>query len=161
VHVDDTLNNILPAPSAKPEIYIAPEPECPVENPHYQMINGKCIYYEEKRFDHAGAQENCAEVFEGGRLFEPTDEAENDMVYREFKIMFGESYIRLGIDDLTNEGVFTYASNGEPVPMGPWRNGQPDGGSAQNCVVYGNYGDSQWLDYFCTGKLTSICQKTS
>ena len=78
------------------------------------MINGKCIYYEEKRFDHAGAQENCAEVFEGGRLFEPTDEDENDMVYREFKIMFGESYIRLGIDDLTNEGVFTYASNGKP-----------------------------------------------
>ena len=51
--------------------------------------------------------------------------------------------------------------SGEPVPMGPWRNGQPDGGEAQNCVVYGNYGDAKWLDYFCSGRLTSICQKTS
>ena len=32
-----STNNILPAPSAKPEIYVAPEPECPVENPHYQV----------------------------------------------------------------------------------------------------------------------------
>jgi len=162
-----TNSIFVPAASPKPEIYIAPVPvepempECPEDNPMYQMINGKCIYYEETRFDYAGAQENCGEVFEGGRLFEPTDEAENDMVYKEFKIMFGESYIRVGIDDLTKEGEFTYASNGEPVPMGPWLNDQPDGGSAQNCVVYGNYGDSKWLDYFCSGRLTSICQKTS
>jgi hypothetical protein len=44
--------------------------------------------------------------------------------------------------------------------MGPWVNGQPDGGPAQNCVVYGNYGDGGWLDYFCTGRLTSICEST-
>ena len=48
----------------------------------------------------------------------------------------------------------------EAVPMGPWVNGQPDGGPAQNCVVYGNYGDGGWLDYFCTGRLTSICEST-
>ena len=72
--------------------------------------------------------------------------------------MFGEIYIRIGIDDLAREGEFTYASNMKPVPMGPWLNGQPDGGTAQNCVVYGNYGDAQWLDYYCAGKLNSICE---
>ena len=56
-----------------------------------------------------------------------------------------------------NDILFSLA---EAVPMGPWVNGQPDGGPAQNCVVYGNYGDGGWLDYFCTGRLTSICEST-
>jgi len=155
---------ILPARAPAPAPTPAPEPEqpegCPVDKPNYIMVNGKCLFYEQKRFDHSAAQENCGGVMPNGKLFEPTDDAENELVYKQLRFMFGASYIRIGINDKSSEGNFTYDSSAESVPMGPWVNGQPDGGLAQNCVVYGNYGDGGWLDYFCTGRLTSICEST-
>ena len=79
------------------------------------MINGKCLFYEQKRFDHSAAQENCGGVLPNGKLFEPADEAENDLVYKELKFMFGASYIRIGINDKSSEGNFTYDSSGKSI----------------------------------------------
>ena len=81
----------------------------------FQMINGKCLFYEQKRFDHSAAQENCGGVLPNGKLFEPADEAENDLVYKELKFMFGASYIRIGINDKSSEGNFTYDSSGKSI----------------------------------------------
>ena len=50
-----------------------------------------------------------------GKLFEPTDEAENDLVYKTLKFMFGASYIRIGINDKSSEGNFTYDSSGKSI----------------------------------------------
>ena len=81
----------------------------------FQMVNGKCLFYEQQRFDHSAAQENCGGKLPNGKLFEPTDEAENDLVYKELKFMFGASYIRIGINDKSSEGNFTYDSSGKSI----------------------------------------------
>ena len=114
---------------------------------------------EMKRFEYREAQDNCAKVFgPSGKLFEPKLIEINNEVYETFKVMFGESYIRLGMQDLSREGQFVYGSNMEPIKIEPWYENQPDGGTVQNCVTFGNYGEPKWIDYQCTGRLFSICQ---
>ena len=125
-----------------------------------QEILGKCYYFEQLRLDAYDAQENCGQKFPNasGKLFEPKTLEENKQVYNTFKIMFGESYIRIGINDKSTEGQFTYSSDGQAIAIAPWFTYQPDGGEKQNCVTFGNYGTPTWIDYFCAGRLFSICE---
>lgn len=103
---------------------------------------------------------NDAKTFcmnEGGKLFEPRDSAENSEVPN---YAFNTARLEVfwfGIEDLSSEGTFVYASNGDSLAFTNWAPNEPDDLGDQNCVrLYTSY---EWDDYFCKDGLMSVCER--
>ena len=94
---------------------------------------------------------------EGGKLFEPRDSAENSEVPN---YAFNTARLEVfwfGIEDLSSEGTFVYASNGDSLAFTNWAPNEPDDLGDQNCVrLYTSY---EWDDYFCKDGLMSVCER--
>lgn len=59
-------------------------------------------------------------------------------------------------NDLMEEGIFSWSSNGRPITFKRWLSGQPDNaGGNENCVeMY----DHQWNDNKCQNDMYFVCE---
>ena len=72
----------------------------------------------------------------GGKLFEPKSASVNKAVLafaRTKGIPIGRG-IWIGIHDKTNEGKFTYESDGKPIVWKKWNSGEPNNMFSEDCV---------------------------
>ena len=98
-------------------------------------------------------------------MYEPLSLEEHNDVFALIKTITKKAYW-IGVDDLSQEGSFTYSSSGSKIPFNlPWYdiNGTPAGsrGSRYNCVWVPNVqnGDGGlWLDFDCTDTWPSVCE---
>ena len=69
----------------------------------------------------------------------------------------------MGIHDISNEGQFTYDSDGKDIVWTNWHKGEPnDFGKGEDCVRsgHGHRGVNKWNDSPCNDKYSFICEKS-
>ena len=71
---------------------------CPKSYPNELKSNGKCIYRSKFGLNFLQAAVHCRKM--GGKLFEPTNDVENE----EVKKMMPNTYYWIGLEDLAEEG---------------------------------------------------------
>ena len=137
-----------------------PCPTCDCE-PNYRLIDNTCYYFETTSKSYDDAKQNCNTKFSQGKLFEPKSASSNKKVHQ---AAFGINRTNywIGISDKTSEGRWVYESDGASVAFSiPWRSGQPNGDSDQNCLGYysspSQTGES--ADYECISGYFSICEQ--
>ena len=143
---------------------------CPTDSPGYHLVGNKCIYYEQTSLNWENAKKGCKDKFSGGgRLFQPFSLQENNDVAAIIKRLYSKlSNFWIGVDDLSQEGSFTYSSSGSKISFnlpwheGTWENSTPWGrrGSGYNCVLmqYNSNSNATWLDYDCKSTWLSVCE---
>ena len=110
---------------------------------------------------YADAQLNCHSKFgNSGILFEPRDANTNKLVNTAAAKLTSGAYHWFGINDLSIQGQYVYASDGQDVNV-MWHPGQPN--DANHRCVYGYfspYADSfgNLVDNSCDYSFYSICQ---
>ena len=74
------------------------------------------------------------------------------------KIIFILITTFLGLSDIANEGYWVWSSDGSVPEYKNWGNGEPNGGTNENCA---NLSDLTgiWHDDFCSHQLRFVCQK--
>merc|ERR1711963_335810 len=116
------------------------------------------------------AQEQCQSY--GGRLYEPKSLEHNKMVWNFLKSKGRATYWHwIGINDIAREGLFVYATSGEPIAFQHWGSftwGQvPDNHFGESdCVIfvsstysYWQGPSDAWADYPCSFSSRFICEK--
>ena len=86
----------------------------------------------------------------------------NNLVAELTTILDGSnSYFWLGMNDKVNENQFVYNSSEEPISLTSWIDGQPNGGTTQNCVVFDSNKETKakWRDLECGTAYRFICEK--
>ena len=64
----------------------------------------------------------------------------------------------IGVSDKLAEGTWTLNSTGRPMPYSNWANGEPNGGTNENCAFLIS-SDGRWIDCPCTQTLWAMCEK--
>ena len=111
--------------------------------------------------NYTDAMVNCQNQFGSdntGKLFEPKDSSTNDQVIEFAKTMILPSteYLHIGIDDITTEGAWQYATGGNLIYTS-WGFEEPNnGGGAENCGE--TYTGTSWNDGDCSHEQPSICE---
>ena len=120
----------------------------------YYLLGEYDVHVELRTY--AEAKEICKS--HGRQLAEPTSASANSEVTELAKAK-GVSRFWIGIHDITNEGTFTYESNGQPIGYKNWNYGEPnDWGSGEDCAeIYVNTG--KWNDLSCNNKQSFVCDK--
>ena len=113
------------------------------------------VHIEKKTY--AEAVKVCKSL--GRKLFEPKSSTANSKVTALAKTK-GVTEFWIGIHDKTNEGIFTYESNGQTIGYKNWHSNEPnDYGSGEDCAeIYVNIGI--WNDLPCNKKLSFVCEKS-
>ena len=120
----------------------------------YYLLGEYDVHVELKT--HAEAIEVCKSL--GRQLVEPTSASANSEVTALAKAK-GVSSFWIGIHDITNEGTFTYESNGQPIGYKNWNYGEPnDWGSGEDCAEI-NVNTGKWNDLSCNNKQSFVCDK--
>merc|ERR1712111_303795 len=95
-----------------------------------------------------GATSFCQTMLPNSRLFEPRSQLQNSVIRELVTGLDGghkAEYIWLGFNDhLSYDGLFFYDSTNEPIIFANWHQGQPGGGSSQNCVAYALEKTPKW-----------------
>ena len=137
---------------------------CPLDDPYpqfgqYQLVQGKCFYFEKVKKNFTEARANCKQ--KGGKLYEPTDIPQLKQVSK-IGAIGGGHLTWIGITDIAMEGNYVYDSNGQNINFSPpWRTGYGSHGTVFNCIavfVNGNSVHGKLHDYGCYVKLYSICE---
>lgn len=68
----------------------------------------------------------------------------------------GWSGVWIGLSDQQQENLFVW-TDGANVTFTSWNGGEPNGGTAQNCVFIR---DAKWIDAPCSDGRKVICEKT-
>ena len=134
----------------------------PIKNDHLLCLLGPLEYhFGIGKKNHLEAKATCQSI--GGKLFEPKSEK----VYKEVSTLAkikGISKFWMGIHDISNEGQFTYDSDGKDVVWTNWYSGEPnDFGKGEDCVRsgHGHRGkQKKWNDSPCNDKYSFICEKS-
>jgi len=171
------INSPQPDPNPNPNPIQQDTPistgDCPVHQPNYKMIEGKCLYMETRLLNNTFAKVNCRNVFNGqGKLMEPRDSTTYtnlvEAIAEElpYKLWLGISrdtdafkYITGG--DLTHEHWEVYQPDNWHYPNGDY---QPDThGNYENCAEVTLSSDQQkfkkWNDLPCSAYRSSVCEK--
>ena len=120
----------------------------------YYLLGEYDVHVELKT--HAEAIEVCKSL--GRQLVEPTSASANSEVTALAQAK-GVSRFWIGIHDITNEGTFTYESNGQPIGYKNWNYGEPnDWGSGEDCAEI-NVNTGKWNDLSCNNKQSFVCDK--
>lgn len=107
---------------------------------------------EEKRY--ADAETYCQT--RGGHLAMPRDEASNAAI-ASYIAEAGLSGAYVGVNDLRNEGVFTYADLSPITTFSKWGLGEPSGGDDdEDCVVL--VASGEWMDVACNPAMCFVCE---
>ena len=130
----------------------------PIKNDHLLCLLGPLEYhFGIGKKNHLEAKATCQSI--GGKLFEPKSEK----VYKEVSTLAkikGISKFWMGIHDISNEGQFTYDSDGKDVVWTNWHGGEPnDWGKGEDCVRSVRRGN-KWNDSPCNDKYSFICEKS-
>ena len=106
---------------------------------------------------------------EGGKLAEPkSSEANNDIVTLANNSLSGSFIgVWIGIDDKSQEGHFTYASDSTSISYTDWDTAQPDNGAYQvnleeDCIMLLKWSGAnrfKWSDAACYVKKTFVCER--
>ena len=123
----------------------------------YGVLNTKVFSYED-------ATKICQDA--GGKLPEPRNSEEND-----FLDNFGTTtkVFFLGLTDTAAEGQWVWTSDDSTVTWKPWKSGEPDGGTSENCcAMYKNAQfvadkkswKSEGCDQPATTKVPVVCELT-
>ena len=128
----------------------------------FYILEDRYVVVEDpKTYDDARA--NCEAM--GRKLFEPKSAESNDEVISLARDNNMDSFW-IGVDDLAQEGDFTYESDETSVTYTDWEIGMPDNYlNNEHCVQIFNYGNVdtpnyKWNDQDCNAVLKSICEKT-
>ena len=95
----------------------------------------------------------------GGKLAEPRKQTTNDF----FTDVANENGIQdsywFGINDISEEGVFVYESNDEPITWTNWASGEPNnaGGHGQGDCV--RLKEGKWYDLGCDSIRPYVCER--
>ena len=99
-------------------------------------------------------------------MYEPLSLQENNEVHAIIKPLDPYDAFWIGVDDLSQEGSFTYSSSGSRIPFNlPWYTASWGSmGSSNNCILLyegkkemdGSKGS--WLEYTCTSTYPSVCE---
>ena len=93
----------------------------------------------------------------GKQLFEPRDSSKNSEVFSLAKTK-GVSRFWIGIHDITNEGKFTYDSNGQTIGYKNWNWNEPnDYGSGEDCAEISGWSGT-WNDMPCQSLQRFVCE---
>ena len=138
---------------------------CPLYDPRYKLIDGKCFYFESQLLGYDEANTNCISRLATvgiGKLFEPKDKEQNDKVADVASQTLSGTSVRphIGITDRVQEGVFAYNSDDTQITFQPeWYklNGLDD----YDCIFMAlNQGLGKWSDRPCSEKHPSICESS-
>ena len=116
---------------------------------------------EEKNWEEARA--NCVNL--GAKLAEPQDPCDSELLRHFSQISWPseETEFRswIGINDITTEGTFVFASSGQEVTNGYWLPTEPNNQGDEDCVhLYVKYHHlDKWNDKECDEKMLSICER--
>ncbi|KAK7508695.1 hypothetical protein BaRGS_00000261 [Batillaria attramentaria] len=140
-----------------PVASVAPSPSCPSDWTEYKNA---CYKFHDSWKTYADAGAACSAYGEGVTLTTAKDEGEFNFT-KSIIVPLGESYW-LGLDDLNQEGVFTWA-DGSPVIYSAWSRRQPDNKDTVNgvtteadCTQVALNG--LWKDISCDKKRRFICK---
>ena len=145
-------------------INVAEKP-CPANNPSYTQIGNQCYYFDANKRTKEEAKSYCKNNH--GKLWEPKTIKRINEVHASWNSI---SHLWVGISDVDSEGTFKYETNGETFPFldknTPWQDIDPNGGSAENCVMMTNYSPLEFQDVGCDfvgtgGGFYSICESDS
>ena len=86
-------------------------------------------------------------------------QANNDIVDLAKAMGIQGNDIWIGIDDISLEGTYTYASDGKSLTYTNWNIGQPNNsGNNEDCVFLLNQHELKWGDAPCSTKKFFICE---
>merc|ERR1711963_155593 len=135
-----------------------------------EWVQDSLIWISNFRANFHEAQEQCQSY--GGRLYEPKSLEHNKLVWNFLKSRKDISWHWIGINDIAREGLYVYATSGEPIAFQHWGSDrvfgqQPDNyDDNEDCVQYvsSTYSFRQgpsdaWADYDCMGNARFICEK--
>ena len=94
----------------------------------------------------------------GKKLFEPKDDYANSNGLL-LAQAYGVTDFWIGIHDTTNEGIFTYDSNGETIVYENWSTDEPnnwEGSEGEDCVEM--YDNGYWNDVSCYSSKPFLCE---
>ena len=111
------------------EYSICPPEKCPIDDPGYFMVHGKCFYFEKDGKNFKDAKENCK--CKGGKLYEPKDAAKMKEFLKNSATSITSSWVVTGITDMSGKGNWAYDSNGQNINFSPTFMAQ-NGLSSQN-----------------------------
>ena len=134
---------------------------CPTHESNYHILNNHCIFVEKSQRTYENAKQNCKAKFGGnGKLFEPLTWSENKKAYK----LTGSINLWIGVNDKRTDRTYVYESTGKPISFTPkFYSGYGSRGTSYNCILYtpASNGDVvHWLDYSCTSRFHSICEKS-
>merc|ERR1712172_414254 len=121
------------------------QPQCPTDDLQYGLMDdGRCVYFEIARLTYEEAIKNChekLETFGGGVLYEPNSTHELKRIMKMgydggSTISKGVWWWWIGVNDIANEGQFTYNSSNQTINFNPdWYPSFGSKGPSDNCVT--------------------------
>ena len=136
----------------------------------WHRILDSCIWLSGDQKDFDSAQQQCAQLVHNGRLFEPKNRLQNDLVSTLVKSL-QPSNAWIGITDRQSEGRFEYLSSGKEASFTGWSPGNPDDYQGrQDCALFwfqwrhngNNVDDSRlgkWDDDDCDSRFHYVCEQ--
>ena len=139
----------------------------------WHRILDSCIWLSGDQKDFDSAQQQCAQLVHNGRLFEPKNRLQNDLVLTLVKSLQPSNWW-IGITDRQSEGRWEYLSSGKVTSFSNWAPGQPDDGqrsNTQDCAQFwfqyrrtvtfdeDNVRRGLWDDQFCTSRWHYVCEQ--
>ena len=119
-------------------------------------MNGKVYYFHVGGKTYNEAVAYC--LTKEGMLAEPKSLQEhNDMATLAETVTFEGLGVWIGINDKSQEGSFTYESDGEFIEYTNWYPGKPD--SSGDCVILKKSNGFKWNDHPCRQNMSFICEK--
>ena len=100
-----------------------------LDDSRYQLIHGKCFYFEKDGKNFKDAKANCK--CKGGKLYEPKDAAKMKEFLKNSATSITSSWVVTGITDMSGKGNWAYDSNGQNINFSPTFMAQ-NGLSSQN-----------------------------
>ncbi|CAI9607213.1 unnamed protein product [Staurois parvus] len=69
---------------------------------------------------------------------------------------YAKQFTWIGLTDVDTDGTFKWI-DGTGLPYNYWGNGEPNGGTKENCVCL--FREGKWNDYGCHINSNAICEK--
>ena len=133
----------------------------------YQVILGKCFYFEKTKKTFSSAKQNCLSMTKQGRsgkLAEPTTLQITTKLVEAAKNTFGSGVdgVYIGVEKIDNNGNMKYTNTGLKTPISPWKESGSnvhDGMIELYVCLYPTRSDgSKWQDCYYSRPLVSVCE---
>ena len=116
-------------------------PGCPVGRPNIYLIHGECFAFDKtKGRNKDDTKVYCSSVFGSaldGRIHEPRSRSVQRAVLEKWNAFAPGHNHWLGITDNHRDGTWRYDSDNGTIAFSEWYNGQPNGGTGENCAFQG------------------------